>query len=95
METIFVLLPLALLIAAIAVGLFIWAARTGQFDDLDTPAVRILFDDEEPRPTAASGSSDLIRRSLPRSQETSATEATSDPRSAVALAKAETRRVLR
>ncbi len=54
METIFVLLPLALLIAAIAVGLFIWAARTGQFDDLETPAVRILFDDEEPRrPLAA------------------------------------------
>jgi cbb3-type cytochrome oxidase maturation protein len=52
-ETIFVLLPLALLIAAIAVGFFVWAARTGQFDDLDTPAVRILFDDEEPRPTAA------------------------------------------
>jgi cbb3-type cytochrome oxidase maturation protein len=54
-ETIFVLLPLALLIAAIAVGFFIWAARTGQFDDLETPAVRILFDDEEPRrpaPTA-------------------------------------------
>lgn len=48
METIFVLLPLALLIAAIAVGFFIWAARTGQFDDLDTPAVRILFDDEAP-----------------------------------------------
>ena len=47
METIFVLLPLALLIAAIAVGFFIWAARSGQFDDLDTPAVRILFDDAE------------------------------------------------
>jgi cbb3-type cytochrome oxidase maturation protein len=52
METIFVLLPLALLIAAIAVGFFIWAARTGQFDDLDTPAVRMLFDDEEPQPQA-------------------------------------------
>ena len=49
METIFVLLPLALLIAAIAVGFFVWAAKTGQFDDLETPAVRILFDDEEPR----------------------------------------------
>ena len=49
METIFVLLPLALLIAAIAVGFFIWAAKTGQFDDLETPAIRILFDDEEPR----------------------------------------------
>jgi cbb3-type cytochrome oxidase maturation protein len=49
METVFVLLPLALLIASIAVGFFIWAAMTGQFDDLDTPAVRILFDDEAPR----------------------------------------------
>ena len=48
METIFVLLPLALLIAAIAVGLFVWAATTGQFVDLETPAVRVLFDDEEP-----------------------------------------------
>jgi cbb3-type cytochrome oxidase maturation protein len=47
-ETIFVLLPLALLIAAIAVGFFIWAARSGQFDDLETPAVRILFDEDEP-----------------------------------------------
>lgn len=57
METIFVLLPLALLIAAIAVGFFIWAAKTGQFDDLETPAVRILFDDEEPRrPPAADAS---------------------------------------
>jgi cbb3-type cytochrome oxidase maturation protein len=56
-ETIFVLLPLALLIAAIAVGFFIWAAKTGQFDDLETPAVRILFDDEEPRrPAPASAS---------------------------------------
>lgn len=49
METIFVLLPLALLIAGIALALFVWAARSGQFDDLDTPAVRILFDDETPR----------------------------------------------
>jgi cbb3-type cytochrome oxidase maturation protein len=56
-ETIFVLLPLALLIAAIAVGLFIWAAKTGQFDDLDTPAVRILFDDEEPRRPATANAS--------------------------------------
>lgn len=51
METIFVLLPLALLIAGIALALFVWAARSGQFDDLETPAVRILFDDE-PVPAA-------------------------------------------
>ncbi|MCC6133489.1 MAG: cbb3-type cytochrome oxidase assembly protein CcoS [Acidobacteria bacterium] len=48
METVFVLLPLALLIAGIALALFIWAVRSGQFDDLETPAVRILFDDEAP-----------------------------------------------
>ncbi len=56
METVFVLLPLALLIAAIAAGFFIWAAKTGQFDDLETPPVRMLFDDVEPeaaRPPAA------------------------------------------
>ncbi|MCX6552822.1 MAG: cbb3-type cytochrome oxidase assembly protein CcoS [Acidobacteria bacterium] len=63
METIFVLLPLALLIAAIAVGFFIWAARSGQFDDLDTPAVRILFDDEEPRSPAGRDPSPMVRRS--------------------------------
>jgi cbb3-type cytochrome oxidase maturation protein len=51
MDVIFVLLPLAMLIAAIAVALFVWAARTGQFDDLETPAIRILFDDEEPTST--------------------------------------------
>jgi cbb3-type cytochrome oxidase maturation protein len=61
-ETIFVLLPLALLIAAIAVGFFIWAAMTGQFDDLETPAVRILFDDEEPqaaRPAAGAAATTM------------------------------------
>lgn len=50
MELIFVLLPFALLFAGIALALFVWAARSGQFDDLDTPAVRILFDDETPVP---------------------------------------------
>lgn len=58
METVFVLLPLALLIAAIAAGFFIWAAKSGQFDDLETPPVRMLFDDVEPEvakaPAAAS-----------------------------------------
>ena len=68
METIFVLLPLALLIAAIAVGLFVWAARTGQFDDLETPAVRILFDDDEPsRPAPSTGASDQARSPSPPS----------------------------
>lgn len=46
----FVLLPLALLFAAAALGVFIWAALSGQFDDVHTPAVRILYDDASAGP---------------------------------------------
>ena len=45
MELVYVLLPLAVALAGVWVGLFIWAARKGQFDDLETPAMRVLFDD--------------------------------------------------
>jgi cbb3-type cytochrome oxidase maturation protein len=47
MSVIYVLLPIAVALAIAAVGAFIWAVRRGQFDDLDTPAVRILHDDED------------------------------------------------
>ncbi len=47
MSVVYVLLPVASLLAAVAVGAFIWAVRRGQFDDLTTPAVRILHDDDE------------------------------------------------
>ena len=60
MELIFVLLPFALLFAGIALALFVWAARSGQFDDLDTPAVRILFDDETPHPARSAGEADDV-----------------------------------
>ena len=42
----FILLPVALLFAAGALLAFIWAARSGQFDDLVTPGLRILHEDE-------------------------------------------------
>jgi cbb3-type cytochrome oxidase maturation protein len=47
MSVVYVLLPVAALLGAMGVGAFIWAVRHGQFDDLDTPAVRVLHDDEE------------------------------------------------
>lgn len=58
MELILVLLPFALLFAGAALALFVWAARAGQFDDLETPAVRILFDDDKPAAAAAAGGPD-------------------------------------
>jgi cbb3-type cytochrome oxidase maturation protein len=48
MSVIFIVLPLALLAAAAAVAAFIWSARDGQMDDLDTPSIRMLLDDDEP-----------------------------------------------
>jgi cbb3-type cytochrome oxidase maturation protein len=48
----FILLPLALLFAGAALAVFLWAALSGQYDDLDTPAIRILHEDDSPgRPT--------------------------------------------
>ena len=48
MEVLYILLPLALCFAACAVAVFVWAARAGQFDDLTTPALRVLHDDAPP-----------------------------------------------
>ena len=45
MTVIFLVLPLALLIVAAAVFAFIWASRRGQYDDLETPAIRAIQDD--------------------------------------------------
>jgi len=50
MSVLYVVLPLALVVATAAVVAFVWATRSGQFDDLDTPARRILTDDDPPPP---------------------------------------------
>ena len=46
MSVLYLILPLALVFAGIAVGAFVWTVRSGQLDDVDTPPRRILFDDE-------------------------------------------------
>ena len=50
MEILFVLIPLSLVLLVIAVWAFFWAVRTDQFEDLDSPAYRILMDDDEQPP---------------------------------------------
>ena len=50
MNILFALIPLSLLLLGAAVWAFFWAVRSGQFDDLDTPAMRILMDDDEKPP---------------------------------------------
>jgi cbb3-type cytochrome oxidase maturation protein len=48
MSVLWVVVPLALLVVGAAIAAFAWAARGGQFDDLTTPAVRALFEDDHP-----------------------------------------------
>lgn len=48
MDIIYALVPLSILLIGIAVVVFFWAVRSGQFDDMDSPAHKILFDDDEP-----------------------------------------------
>jgi len=45
-ESLFVLVPLALMFIVVAIKVFFWAVNSGQYDDLDTEAHRILFDDK-------------------------------------------------
>ena len=47
MSVLYVALPVALILAVIAVIAFVVQVRTGQFDDLETPPRRMLFDDVE------------------------------------------------
>ncbi|PWB29710.1 cbb3-type cytochrome oxidase assembly protein CcoS [Pseudomonas sp. SDI] len=53
MPALYVMIPAALLIVAIAVYIFFWAVDSGQYDDLDGPAHSILFDDQDPNHQAA------------------------------------------
>ena len=54
MNVLFVLIPLALLLAGAGVAAFAWAVRSGQFDDVETPAIRMLLDDEPEPPSSSS-----------------------------------------
>lgn len=49
MSILYLLIPITLIVMGIAVWGFIWAVKTGQFDDLEGPAYRILMDDDDPR----------------------------------------------
>ncbi len=49
MSAIFIVLPLALLVVFAAVAAFVWAVKKGQLDDLDTPPLRMLHEDEPVR----------------------------------------------
>ena len=50
MNVLLFLVPISLLLLGVAIAVFVWAVRSGQFEDLDTPPLDMLGDDEGPRP---------------------------------------------
>jgi len=52
MEVIYGLLPGMLLLGIIGVAIFFWAVRSGQYDDMEGAANRILMDDDKPAKTS-------------------------------------------
>lgn len=50
MEVIYGLIPGMIILGLVMVGVFFWAARSGQYEDMDGPAHRILLDEDIPEP---------------------------------------------
>lgn len=46
MNIIYVLIPIAVLLVLIAIGVFFWAVKSNQFEDLERQGMSILFDDD-------------------------------------------------
>jgi len=53
-----ILIPISVLLVLLIVGVLWWAARSGQFDDLEGPAHAILMDDDRPKDDAAKTAAD-------------------------------------
>lgn len=70
MDILLLLIPVTLFLVAIGGGLFWWTVHSGQYDDLDSPAQRILFDDDD----------DLIPPTQPSRHKTDHTDDADDAR---------------
>ena len=48
MEVIYWLIPAMIILGLVMVGILVWAVKSGQYDDLEGDANRILMDDDDP-----------------------------------------------
>ncbi|MDQ2070406.1 cbb3-type cytochrome oxidase assembly protein CcoS [Natronospira bacteriovora] len=69
MNIIFVSIPIGIILIGLAIAAFFWAVRSGQYDDLDSPAWSVLMDEDREE-----------RRHRRASRGTSTTEADSEGR---------------
>lgn len=53
MSIIYILIPLAIIIVSLAIGIFFWAVKSNQFEDLERHGYSILFDDDIKSPSSS------------------------------------------
>jgi len=53
MSILYLIIPVSILLVIAIVWIFLWAVKSGQFDDMEGPAHRILMDDDVTQPKAA------------------------------------------
>jgi cbb3-type cytochrome oxidase maturation protein len=68
-EALYLLIPISLVIVAIAVWIFFRMSDSGQFDDMEGPAHSILMDDDRPDPKRGSGEGSDARGADPSSRD--------------------------
>ncbi|CAB0149945.1 hypothetical protein PSI9734_00518 [Pseudidiomarina piscicola] len=49
MESLYILIPIAILFVIIAIAVFLWAVRSDQFEDLERQGMNVLLDDDDPK----------------------------------------------
>ncbi|WP_017942914.1 MULTISPECIES: cbb3-type cytochrome oxidase assembly protein CcoS [unclassified Thioalkalivibrio] len=69
MTILYLLIPLAMLFALVVGLVLFWAIRSGQYDDLQGPAHRILMDDDDPRIPTGSGDDRPEQDEAPRERD--------------------------
>ncbi|MCL7462575.1 cbb3-type cytochrome oxidase assembly protein CcoS [Pseudomonas sp. NW5] len=60
MSALYLLIPVAVVVVGLVILLFFWAVNNGQYDDLDSPAHSILFDEDDPKHTEGIRQADAV-----------------------------------
>lgn len=71
MSALYLLIPVAVVVVGLVILLFFWAVNNGQYDDLDSPAHSILFDEDDPRHAAGVRQADAGEQPDTRADEPS------------------------
>ncbi|EAR53268.1 FixS-related protein [Photobacterium sp. SKA34] len=70
MNSIYILIPIAIVFVCIAIGIFLWAVKSDQFDDLERRGYDILFDEDDSKHKSAVSNSETIEKE-PRNDQDS------------------------